>query len=45
MLTDLPPPRTKSGDRTLFLPQLVLVVSVLAVSTALTCVLVIGLVL
>ena len=34
MLTDLPPPRTKSGDRTFFLPQLALVVSVLVMSTA-----------
>jgi hypothetical protein len=34
MLTNLPPPRTKSGDRTLFLPQLALVVSMLVMSTA-----------
>ena len=34
MLTNLPPPRTKSGDRILFLPRLALVVSVLVMSTA-----------
>jgi hypothetical protein len=34
MLTNLPPPRTRSGDRTFFLPQLALVVSMLVMSTA-----------